>query len=514
MTPPPAHGPAGLITHGPADLVVTGCTALTHDARGEIVFVEDATIVVRDGIITSVTEGSSVAQASPATPGDVIAQASPATPGDVIAPGSPATPGAPITPGSPATPDNLAPTTTPHIDGRGTLALPGLINCHTHTPMVALRGLAEDLPAHTWFNDWIWPVESNLTERVVGLGARLACAEMIRGGVTTFADHYFAMDEVAAATDESGLRAVLGQAYFSTQGPEGRAASLDFALRQRGAAGGRVTTCLAPHAPYTVDEPDLAATAELARQHGLLVHIHAAENREQTDNSLARHGRTPIEILERAGLLDTGTDVLLAHVTGLDAARDLPVLRRAAERTGGRVAVASAPRGYLKFGWDTTPVRALREAGVPVGLATDGAASNNTLDVWESMALTALVQKSVERDPTWLTARQALDHATLQSARAVGLGEEIGSLAAGRRADLVLVDLTGPHTQPVHDLAATLVHSARSGDVRTTIVAGRVLMHDRELLTLDVPEIVGELSGLLPELVDRSHGKRIQEYEG
>lgn len=476
MTPPPAPGPDGLITpgpegpDGPADLVIIGCTALTHDPRGEIVFVEDATIAVRDGIITSVTAGG---------PG----------PGDGPAPAA-------------------------HIDARGTLALPGLINCHTHTPMVALRGLAEDLPAHTWFNDWIWPVESNLTERVVGLGARLACAEMIRAGVTTFADHYFAMDEVAAATDESGLRAVLGQAYFSTQGPEGRAASLDFALRQQGAAGGRVTTCLAPHAPYTVDESDLAATAELARQHGLLVHIHAAENREQTDNSLARHGRTPIEILERAGLLDAGTDVLLAHVTGLDTARDLPVLRRAAERTGGRVAVASAPRGYLKFGWDTTPVRALRDAGVPVGLATDGAASNNTLDVWESMTLTALVQKSVERDPTWLTARQALDHATLQSARAVGLGEEIGSLAAGRRADLILVDLTGPHTQPVHDLAATLVHSARSGDVRTTIVAGRVLMHDRELLTLDVAAVVGELSGLLPELVDRSHGKRIQEYEG
>lgn len=475
MTPPPAPGPAGLTPHGPAgptphapaDLVVTGCTALTHDPRGEIVFVDDATIVVRDGLIASVTAGA---------------------------------------------PDAGVPAAAEHLDGRGTVALPGLVNCHTHTPMVALRGLAEDLPAHAWFNDWIWPVESNLTERVVGLGARLACAELIRGGVTTFADHYFAMDEVAAATEESGLRAVLGQAYFSSQGPAGRAASLDFALRQRGAAEGRITTCLAPHAPYTVEEPDLAATAELAAEHGLLVHIHAAENREQTDNSLARHGRTPVEILERAGLLDV--DLLLAHATGLDPARDLPVLRRAAARSGGRVAVASAPRGYLKFGWDTTPVRALREAGVPVGLATDGAASNNTLDVWESMTLTALVQKYVERDPTWLTARQALDHATLQSARAVGLGDEIGSLAAGRRADLVLVDMTGPHTQPVHDLAATLVHSARSGDVRTTVVAGRILMRDRELLTLDVPHLVGELSGLLPELVDRSHGRRIQEYEG
>ncbi|WP_409057101.1 amidohydrolase [Streptomyces sp. SYP-A7185] len=453
MTPPPAHGPA--------ELVITGCTALVHDAKGRVGFLDDAALVVRDGRIDAVTT-------TPAVAGLQAAE---------------------------------------HIDARGQAALPGLINCHTHTPMVALRGLAEDLPAHEWFNDWIWPIESNLTERVVGLGARLACAELIRGGVTTFADHYFAMDTVADVVAESGLRANLGAAFFSSQGPEGRAASLDFALRRRGAAGGRITTSLAPHAPYTVDDGDLAATAELAREHGLMVHLHAAENRAQTDNSLERHGRTPIEVLHRTGLLDT--DVLIAHGTGI-LDRDLPVL----ERATGRVAVASAPRGYLKFGWDTTPVRALREIGVPVGLATDGAASNNTLDVWQSMALTALVQKSTRRDPAWLTARQALDHATLQSARAVGLGEEIGSLAPGRRADIVLVDLDGPHTQPVHDLAATLVHSARSADVTTTIVDGRILMRDRRLLTLDVPGTVAELSAELPALIDRGHGKRIQEYEG
>ncbi|MEV8313114.1 amidohydrolase [Streptomyces sp. NPDC059900] len=453
MTPPPAHGPA--------DLVITGCTALVHDAGGRAGFLDDAAVVVRDGRIDAVTTTPAVADLPAAE----------------------------------------------RIDARGQAALPGLINCHTHTPMVALRGIAEDLPAHEWFNDWIWPIESNLTERVVGLGARLACAEMIRGGVTTFADHYFAMDTVADAVAQSGLRANLGAAFFSSQGPDGRAASLDFALRRRGDADGRITTSLAPHAPYTVDDADLAATAELAREHGLMVHLHAAEDRAQTDHSLERHGRTPIEVLHRAGLLDV--DVLIAHGTGI-LDRDLPVLRQGT----GRIAVATAPRGYLKFGWDTTPVRALREIGIPVGLATDGAASNNTLDVWESMTLTALVQKSVRRDPAWLTARQALDHATLQSARAVGLGDEIGSLAPGRRADIVLVDLAGPHTQPVHDLAATLVHSARSSDVTTTIVDGRILMRDRRLLTLDVPEIIEELGAELPALIDRSHGKRIQDYPG
>ncbi|QWB26300.1 MULTISPECIES: amidohydrolase [Streptomyces] len=448
-------------TDSPADLIISACAVLVHDDQERIGFEEDAAIVVRNGIVEAVT---STAQAR-----------------DLAA--------------------------AERLDARGQVALPGLINCHTHAPMVALRGLAEDLPTEEWFNDVIWPVESNLTAKDIELGARLACAEMIRAGVTCFADHYFAMDEVAAVVAECGMRALLGEAYFSSQGPEGGERSLDFALRHRGSADGRITTALAPHAPYTVDDTDLAATADLARAHGLPVHLHAAENRGQTDTSLARHGVTPIEVLARTGILDT--DVLLAHGTGITD-RDLPVL----ERAGGRTAVATAPRGYLKFAWpDTTPVRALRDIGVDVGLATDGAASNNSLDVWESMALTSLVQKQTEGDPRWLTSRQALHHATLQSARAVGLGDSVGSIAPGRRADIVLVDLTGPHTRPVHDLAATLVHSARSADVRTTIVDGRILMRDRELLTIDVPAVAGELEERLPALVDRGHGRRIQEYD-
>ncbi|MFI7497116.1 amidohydrolase [Streptomyces sp. NPDC049687] len=458
MTPSPTPAPEPARA---ADLVITGCTVLVHDEEERVGFREDAAIVVRDGTVDAVT-GAAEAEGIPAVE---------------------------------------------RLDARGQLAMPGLVNCHTHAPMVALRGLAEDLPTEEWFNDVVWPVESNLTATDVELGARLACAEMIRGGVTCFADHYFAMDAVAAVVAECGIRAHLGQAYFSSQGPQGREESLEFALRHRGGAGGRITTALAPHAPYTVTDADLAATAELARTHHLPVHLHASENRDQTDTSLARHGVTPIEVLERTGILDT--DVLIAHGTGI-LERDLPLLARAR----GRTAVASAPRGYLKFAWPTTtPVRALCEIGVPVGLATDGAASNNSLDVWESMALTSLLQKSTTGDPRWLTSRQALHHATLQSARAVGLEDRVGSVAPGRRADLVLVDLTGPHTQPVHDLAATLVHSARAADVRTTIVDGRILMRDRELLTIDVPEVVRELGRRLPALLDRGHGGRVQEYD-
>lgn len=262
----------------PADLVIAGCTALVHGPRGEIDFVEDAVVVVRDGVIEAVTSTQAAAD---------------------------------------------VPAAVERIDGRGQLAMPGLINCHTHTPMVALRGIAEDMPVEEWFNDWIWPIESNLTDRAVELAALLACAEMIRGGVTTFADHYFAMDKVAAAVEQSGMRANLGWAYFSSQGAEGRERSVDFALRMRGAAQGRITTSLAPHAPYTVDDADLAATAVLAREHGLLVHLHAAENKAQTDNSIERYGRTPIEVLGRAGLLDV--DVLIAHGTGITE-KDLAVM--------------------------------------------------------------------------------------------------------------------------------------------------------------------------------------------
>ncbi|GAA3557623.1 amidohydrolase [Streptomyces osmaniensis] len=453
MTPSPAEAPA--------DLIITGCTVLVHDDQERIGFEEDAAIVVRDGVVESVTSADAVR-------GRVAVE---------------------------------------RIAAAGQVALPGLVNCHTHAPMVTLRGVAEDLPIEEWFNDVVWPIESNLTEKDVELGARLACAEMIRAGVTCFADHYFSMDAVAAVVEECGIRAHLGEAFFSSQGPQGRERSLEFALRHRGGAGGRITTALAPHAPYTVDDADLAATAALARDHGLPVHLHAAENRDQAEAALARHGVTPIEVLRRTGILDT--DVLIAHGTGiLDS--DLPLL----EAADGSTAVATAPRGYLKFAWPTTtPVRALRDIGIPVGLATDGAASNNSLDVWESMALTALVQKSTTGDPRWLTARQALHHATLQSARAVGLGDRIGTLAPGRRADIVLVDLSGPHTQPVHDLAATLVHSARSSDVRTTIVDGRILMRDRELLTIDVPQVVGELGERMPALLDRGHGRRIQDYD-
>src|SRR6478609_1919489 len=436
----------------PADLVIDHPTALVHGPDGTIEFRPNSRIIVMDGAITAV---------EPAV--------------------------------------GPLPAALEVIDGTDQVAMPGLINCHTHAPMVLFRGAAEDVSTENWFNTRIWPMEVNLTPDDVANGARLACAEMIAGGVTTFADHYFAMDRVAEAVAESGIRANLGWTYFSSEGDAAFDRGLEFALQFSGAADGRITTALAPHGVYTVDDTDLERTATAAVEHDLLVHIHAAENREQTRASRAARGITPVAVLDRAGILAGRT--LIAHGKGI-VAEDVPLLQAAA----GRVGVGTAPKGYLKVGEETTPIRLLLAAGVSVGLATDGAASNNSLDVWEAMTLTALVQKYHERDELWMSARQSLVLATLGSAAAIGLAGQIGSLAPGHRADIVLVDLSGPHTQPVHDLAATLVFSARSADVRTTIIDGRVLMRDRQLLTVDVPALRRVLAPRLAALTDTSHG--------
>lgn len=452
---------------GPADLVITGATVLRHDETGAISFVPDQIVAIRDGVFESVTDAVDSRGAS-------------------VAP----------------------PAARETIDARGKVAMPGFINCHTHSPMVMFRGAAEDVPADRWFNDFIWPMEVNLTDDDVELATRLAAAEMIRHGVTTFADHYFNMDRIAKVTDETGLRGVLGSTYFSSDGQAGLEQSLEFATRWRGAANGRISTALAPHATYTLNDDDLAATARAAQEHDLLVHIHAAEGRSQTVHSRERTGRTPIGVLHDTGLLDG--KVLIAHGIGI-VPEDLPLLAPAA--ADGRVGVGSAPKGYLKLGFDTTPVRLLAAAGVPVGLATDGAASNNTLDVWESMTFMAYVQKATELDTTWMRAEELLDHATTQSAAAVQLAGVVGRIEPGYRADLILVDLSDPRVQPVHDLASTLIYSARSNDIDTTIVDGRVLMRDRRLLTVDVPGVVAELAPRLARLTDRSHGKSIQNYD-
>ena len=385
------------------------------------------------------------------------------------------------------------------IDGAGLLAMPGLINGHTHAAMTMLRGAAEDVPVESWFNDHIWPIEVNVTEDDVYLGAMLACAEMIQAGVTSFADHYFHEDHTARAVVESGMRANLGMTFFSSQGEAGLGASVAFVEQWHGEANGRITASLAPHATYTCTDDDLRAAADEARRLGVQVHIHAAESLDQTER-----GITPIAMLSETGILDAGA--LIAHGCGI-VESDLPLLAPVAERTG----VAHCPKTYMKLAINPlTPIKALRDIGVAVGLGTDGPASCNSIDLFENMRLTALGQKYSTTDATWLTTAQALEMAGPESARVINA--DVGRLAVGAKADIILVDLSGLHCQPLHDPLAALVYSARATDVRTTIVDGVPLMIDRQLQTIDVGELSAAVQARAPQLMNFDPNTSIQTY--
>jgi 5-methylthioadenosine/S-adenosylhomocysteine deaminase len=389
------------------------------------------------------------------------------------------------------------------LEARGQLCMPGLVNTHAHVPMVLFRGLAEDVDLDTWFNQYMWPLESNLEREDVYWGMLLGLAEMIEAGVTCVADHYFHMDLAARAVEQAGTRAALGWAVFGSQGPAGVERTASFAAEHRGAASGRITTWLAPHAPYTCDDSFLEGVARAGQRLGLGVHIHAAETRAQTEASLKARGLTPIQVLERTGLLDG--PALVAHACGATP-EDIGILAR--HGTG----VAHAPKTYLKLAMGAAPLGALRRAGVPVGLASDGAVSNNTLDLWESLRLMTLVQKHAAGSAQEMSLAEALWIATAESARVVGLAAELRGLVPGALADLILVDLGGLHHQPLHSIPASLVYAARPGDVRSVVVDGRVLMRERQLLTLDREEIVAQVGRSMERLARRVPSSRIQVY--
>ncbi|MGZ0153276.1 amidohydrolase [Kribbella sp. WER1] len=390
------------------------------------------------------------------------------------------------------------------VDGAGLLAVPGLVNSHTHSPMVMMRGAAEDLAIEDWFNRRIWPMEVNLTPERVRVGARLACAEMLLGGVTTFVDHYFHADQIAAAAVEAGIRADLAPTYFSSTEQDMDAA---FEVsRELRSLHPRITASLGPHATYTVNDDDLRRTAEVAKAEGFRIHLHAAETDDQTQASVDRYGVTPVQVLERTGVLDAGA--LIAHGCGIRDT-DLPILAQYADRT----TVTSCPKVYLKLAMgEVTPIKGLQQAGVSVGVGTDGAAVHNTLDVWEAIRMVALTQKQREHDAEWMTLSDTLRLATRGSATASGLEGQVGVLEPGYQADIALVDLSAPHNQPVHDPRAALVYSVRAADVVTVLVAGQVVVRGRELTTMDLQEVLADAQAVAHTLVDLSAGGAIQHY--
>ena len=391
------------------------------------------------------------------------------------------------------------------LDASGQVALPGFINTHAHVPMVLWRGLGEDVNLVSWFNDYIWHLEANLQPDDVYWGMQLGILEMIEAGITAVSDHYWHMDYAARAVEKAGIRALLGQTMFGGNGLAQIDETAAFVRNWDGAAGGRIRTIMAPHAPYTCDDDFLRASASKAEQINSGIHIHAAETIAETQASLQRRGKTPIEVLYDCGIFAVPT--IIAHALGATPG-DLEILADLSATIG----IAHCPKTYAKLAMGYNNLVEIRQMGIAVGLGTDGAVSNNTLDLWEAMRLTALGQKQLTRKAENLSIPQALTIATSESARVFGLPDEIGDLAVGKLADIILVDLSGTHHLPLHSVTASLVYNARAGDVRTVICDGQILMRERQHLTLDKDEIIANITPRLDRLRRREHAPSIQSY--
>jgi 5-methylthioadenosine/S-adenosylhomocysteine deaminase len=387
--------------------------------------------------------------------------------------------------GQAASPQDLPPARQ-RLDAQGALVLPGLVNTHCHAPMVWFRGLADDLPLQQWLTDFIFPAESGwLSADKVYWGALLAAAELIRGGITTVADGYFFATEVRRALADAGLRAVVAQGVvdFPAPGVPDPARNLEAAadfLDTGGACGDRLTSAVFCHSPYTCGPETLAKAKDLTRARGVPYFLHLAETRGEVDDLTCRTGLSPAAYLDRLGILDEATVVV--HGVWLEPGDQELLAARG-------VKVSHCPESNLKLAAGVAPIPALLAQGVTVGLGTDGAASNNNLDLWGEMSLTARLHKVWGHDPTLLPAARVVALATTDGAAVLGLGGTTGTLAPGKAADLIVVDLNQPHLTPLYDPYSHLVYAARAADVRHVMAAGRWLLFDRRLTTLDWPAL-------------------------
>ncbi len=376
------------------------------------------------------------------------------------------------------------------LDGVNKVLMPGLVNGHTHSSMVLFRGMADDLPLMTWLQEYIFPMEGRYVDQaLVEAGTRLACWEMIRGGVTSFVDMYFYPDTIANVAVDCGLRAVVAAPMIDFPSPgfkgwdDSFAAGVAFAEKWKGKHH-RITPALAPHAPYTVSKSHLDAAFTAARRLEIPVSIHVAEDRAEVDVVQEKYGTSSIELLAGLGTLKQST--IAAHVVW-------PTDADIAKLVGSQAGVIHNPTSNMKTGAGFAPVPKMLAAGVNVGLGTDGAASNNDLDLWQEMRLAALMHKGNSNDPTLISAMQALDMATRMGARAAGLGDKVGVLQIGRQADMIQVSLESPRFDPLYNIMSHLVYVAKSGDVVTNVVAGQVLMEKGDVATVNIGSVRADI---------------------
>jgi 5-methylthioadenosine/S-adenosylhomocysteine deaminase len=371
------------------------------------------------------------------------------------------------------------------IDAKGGLVLPGLVNGHTHAAMTLFRGLADDLPLMQWLENYIFPAERKMDAEFVYTGTQLALAEMILSGTTTFCDMYLFEEEVATAAKKAGVRCLAGEVLYDFPSPNYGSVENGLAytesLIQKWRNDPIVSIAVEPHSLFTCSPELLTASNELASKHGVPLIIHVAETLNEVLEIKKKYAKTPIEHLESLGLL--GPHLTADHCVHLEPS-DIETM---AEHG---VKVVHNPESNMKLASGIAPVPELIKQGVTVGLGTDGCASNNNLDLFSEMDTAAKLHKVHAMDPTVVDAVSVLRMATIEGARALGLQDITGSLEAGKKADVIVIDTQKPHLTPVYNAVSTLVYAASGNDVTHSVINGKLVMEDRNLLTLDLDEII------------------------
>ena len=378
------------------------------------------------------------------------------------------------------------------MDGSDMVVMPGLINTHTHVAMALLRGISDDVPLMEWLEQHIWPVEAKMGYKEVYDGARLGILEMLMGGTTTFVDMYPYEEAVAEAAQSAGIRAVVSPCpmdfrmdHFENDWRQ---------VQKRFSDSPLVSMWMGPHAIYTLSGKNLQRSISLSKELGVGSHVHLAETQTEQDNCMAQHGMSPTEYLEKEGLFTTKT--LAAHCVVMSD-HDIEILAR------NGVSVAHNPQSNMKLASGIAPVKRMLDAGINVSLGTDGASSNNDLDMWEEMRTASLLQKVNTLDPCAIPAYTALQMATVNGAKAIGREGELGVIAPGALADILLVDITKPHLYPHTNIISELVYSTHASDVNTVIVNGEIVVRDRNCLTMNAQEVCDTAQNHLDALLSK-----------
>ncbi len=382
------------------------------------------------------------------------------------------------------------------IEGKDKLVMPGLINAHTHLGMSILRNYADDLPLHEWLTEAIWPIEAKLTEDDIYWSSLLSMLEMVESGTTTFSDMYFFMDKVADGLEVVKMRGVLARGMGEEDDEKLNQEKFDEVRKLYKAYNnkfdGRIKVMVGPHAPYTCGKTFLKDSISLAKELNTGIHIHLSETEKEVEESYEKHGMSPIEYAKELGMFDVHT--LAAHCTHLSD-KDIEILRDEG------VYPVNNPGSNLKLAGGFARVKDMLDAKIPVSLGTDGSSSNNNLNMFEEINLAALINKAINKDATAVSAYEALEMATINGAKALGLEDEIGSIVVGKKADLIIIDLDKTHLYPRHNLISSLAYSAQASDVDTVIINGDIIMENRKFNNIDVDKIIDEVEKIQQRLI-------------